>query len=130
MPDHIKVQKPPAEAAEKGGEPLVVAGNLAITPLRDTVLFPGIIQPLTIGRKRSLALVQEVMLGNRVFCVVAQKHADEETLPMPSPGASTSCRSKAKCSACSASRASNSSSSAGSTRSPAPLRTCSTSLSS
>ena len=47
-------------------------------PLRDAVLFPGIIQPLTVGRKRSLALVQDVMLGDRVFCVVTQKQASQD----------------------------------------------------
>ena len=81
MPDQIKVQKPPAEAPAEGEETPTLAGNLAVMPLRDSVLFPGIIQPLTIGRKRSLALVQDIMLGNRVFCVVTQKNASEEEPP-------------------------------------------------
>ncbi|MBM4018749.1 MAG: endopeptidase La [Planctomycetes bacterium] len=51
-------------------------------PIRETVLFPGIIQPLTIGRKRSLALVQEVMLGDRMLAVVTQKEAGQEEPPV------------------------------------------------
>ena len=81
MPDHIKVQKPPAESAEKPEGEVVIGRNLPVMPIRDTVLFPGIIQPLTIGRKRSLALVQEIMLGERVFVVVTQKVTSQEEPP-------------------------------------------------
>ena len=85
MPDQVKIQKPPpAGAVRPGGGPerpeetTPLPKNLAVMPLRDAVLFPGIIQPLTVGRKRSLALVQDVMLGDRVFCVVTQKQASQD----------------------------------------------------
>jgi ATP-dependent Lon protease len=78
VPDQVKVQKPPAVVPEKPDEGVTLPRNLAVMPVRDTVLFPGIIQPLTIGRKRSLALVQDIMLGDRLFCVVTQKQAGTE----------------------------------------------------
>ena len=82
MPDEVKIQKPPAEGqSAKPVEGIAIASNLAVMPVRETVLFPGIIQPLTIGRKRSLALVQDVMLGDRVFAVVTQKDATQEEPP-------------------------------------------------
>ena len=79
MPDQIKVQKPPAPAAPPhGDEEPPIPGVLPIMPIRETVLFPGIIQPLTVGRKRSLALVQEVVLGDRLFAVVTQRDSSQE----------------------------------------------------
>ena len=82
MPDEVKIHKPPAEGLPaKPIEGITVAKNLAVMPLKDTVLFPGIIQPLTIGRKRSLALIQDVMLGDRVFAVVTQKDSAQEEPP-------------------------------------------------
>jgi ATP-dependent Lon protease len=51
-------------------------------PVRETVLFPGIIQPLTVGRRRSLALVRDVMLADRVLAVVTQKQASQEEPPV------------------------------------------------
>jgi ATP-dependent Lon protease len=78
VPEQVKIQKPPAAGQEKADEAPVIPSNLAIMPLRDAVLFPGIIQPLTVGRKKSLALVQDVMLGDRIFCVVTQKLASQD----------------------------------------------------
>ena len=82
MADQIKVQKPPDAAAQKPEETLAMPGNLPVMPIRETVLFPGIIQPLTVGRKRSLALVQDVMLADRVLAVVTQKQASQEEPPV------------------------------------------------
>jgi ATP-dependent Lon protease len=72
--DEVKIQKPPPEApAPKPDEGPAIPPSLAIMPIRETVLFPGIVQPLTIGRKRSLALIQDIMLGDRLLAVVTQK---------------------------------------------------------
>ncbi len=46
---------------------------LPILPLRNTVLFPGIVMPITVGRQKSLQLIQEVYRGNRLLGTVAQK---------------------------------------------------------
>ena len=46
---------------------------LPILPLRNTVLFPGIVMPITVGRQKSLQLIQEVYRGNRLLGTVAQR---------------------------------------------------------
>ena len=46
---------------------------LPIMPLRNTVMFPGIVMPITVGRQKSLQLIQEVYRGNRLLGTVAQK---------------------------------------------------------
>lgn len=46
---------------------------LPILPLKNTVLFPGVIIPITVGREKSLKLVHEVNKKNKLLGVVAQK---------------------------------------------------------
>jgi len=46
---------------------------LPILPLRNTVLFPGVVLPITVGRERSLQLVRDVNRGNKLLGTVAQK---------------------------------------------------------
>src|SRR5579883_2379708 len=59
---------PPAEEAPREAAPVEEVPVLAV---RDTVIFPGALLPITIGRPSSIALVQA--LGeNRTFAVVAQ----------------------------------------------------------
>lgn len=45
---------------------------LPILPLRNTVLFPGVVLPITVGRKKSLKLVQDVYKGSRLLGTTAQ----------------------------------------------------------
>ena len=51
---------------------------LPILPLRNTVLFPGVIIPITIGRDRSVKLIKDAESGNKMIGVVAQKDFDVE----------------------------------------------------
>ena len=46
---------------------------LPILPLRNTVLFPGVVIPITVGRNKSLKLVQEVYKKNKILGAIAQK---------------------------------------------------------
>ncbi|MCP4311608.1 MAG: endopeptidase La [Bacteroidetes bacterium] len=46
---------------------------LPILPLRNTVLFPGVVIPITVGRDKSLRLVQEVYKKNKILGAVAQR---------------------------------------------------------
>lgn len=50
--------------------------DLAILPLRNTVLFPGVVIPISAGRDTSIKLIDEANKGGKVVGVVAQK--DEE----------------------------------------------------
>lgn len=49
---------------------------LPILPLRNTVLFPGVVIPITVGRDKSIKLIQEANKGNKVIGVVAQRNPD------------------------------------------------------
>jgi len=50
--------------------------TLPILPLRNTVLFPGVVIPITAGRDKSISLVKDANNGTKVIGVVSQK--DEE----------------------------------------------------
>jgi ATP-dependent Lon protease len=50
--------------------------SLPILPLRNTVLFPGVVIPISAGRDTSIALINEANKGGKVIGVVAQ--IDEE----------------------------------------------------
>ncbi|MFS4416827.1 endopeptidase La [Maribacter sp. 2307ULW6-5] len=51
--------------------------TLPILPLRNTVLFPGVVIPITAGRDSSIRLIKEANNGSKVIGVVSQK--DEQT---------------------------------------------------
>ncbi|MEN8202027.1 MAG: endopeptidase La [Bacteroidota bacterium] len=51
---------------------------LPILPLRNTVLFPGVVIPITVGREKSLRLVHEVYKKNKILGAVAQKEGTIE----------------------------------------------------
>jgi ATP-dependent Lon protease len=51
---------------------------LAILPLRNTVLFPGVVIPITVSRDKSIKLVREIYNQSRIIGVVSQKDATIE----------------------------------------------------
>jgi len=51
---------------------------LPILPLRNTVLFPGVVIPISAGRDTSIALINEANKGGKVVGVVAQQDEDIE----------------------------------------------------
>src|SRR5438094_5079209 len=59
-------EAPPAPALPESRE-------LPVLPVRHTVLFPFAILPLNVGRERSVALLNEVMAGDRTVVLVAQR---------------------------------------------------------
>lgn len=48
--------------------------ELSILPIKNTVLFPGVVIPITVGRQKSIRLVKKAYQGNRIIGVVAQKN--------------------------------------------------------
>ncbi|MDB2684503.1 endopeptidase La [Flavobacteriaceae bacterium] len=52
--------------------------TLSILPLRNTVLFPGVVIPITAGRDKSIQLINDANKGDKVIGVVAQKDGDIE----------------------------------------------------
>jgi ATP-dependent Lon protease len=51
---------------------------LAILPLRNTVLFPGVVIPITVGRDKSIKLIKDAYKGNKIIGVVAQNDVNIE----------------------------------------------------
>jgi ATP-dependent Lon protease len=70
-----------AKAGQGEGGLVIPADAMIILPVRQTVLFPGIVLPLAIGRKSSVAAAQEAVRGERMVGVVLQKDpaVDEPT---------------------------------------------------
>jgi ATP-dependent Lon protease len=53
----------------KGGE---IPEELPLLPLRNTILFPGVVLPITISRDKSILAVKEAYKTNKLICVVGQ----------------------------------------------------------
>lgn len=51
---------------------------LPILPLRNNVLFPGVVIPITVGRDKSIKLIQEANKGSKIIGVISQKDGSEE----------------------------------------------------
>jgi ATP-dependent Lon protease len=51
---------------------------LPILPLKNTVLFPGVLIPITVGRQKSLKLIRDAYEGNRIIGTIAQKDSNIE----------------------------------------------------
>ncbi|MBL3656718.1 endopeptidase La [Fulvivirga sediminis] len=52
--------------------------EVSILPIRNTVLFPGVVIPITVGRKKSIKLVKDAYQGDRYIGVIAQKNINTE----------------------------------------------------
>lgn len=52
--------------------------ELPILPLRNTVLYPGVVMPITVGRDKSLRAVKEAYKTDKVIGVVAQRDTNVE----------------------------------------------------
>jgi ATP-dependent Lon protease len=60
-----------------------VPEELPVLAIKNTVLFPGVIFPITVGRDKSIKLVKDANKADKTIAVVAQKNAEVED-----PGAS------------------------------------------
>lgn len=52
----------------------IIPDILSILPLRNTVLFPGVVIPITVGRDKSINLIKEAYKGDKTIGVVTQKN--------------------------------------------------------
>jgi len=62
-----------SEEEEEDLKKMNIPDVLPILPLRNTVLFPGVVIPITVGRDKSLRLVQDVYKKNKILGAVAQR---------------------------------------------------------
>ncbi|NWG03027.1 MAG: endopeptidase La [Syntrophaceae bacterium] len=68
-----------ADRDEKGkDDKVVVPQELPILPLRGTVLYPDLILPIMVGRKKSVKLVDDAMDSDRIIGVITQKRSEIE----------------------------------------------------
>ncbi|MEN0081333.1 endopeptidase La [Flavobacterium lindanitolerans] len=70
----------PEDEEEMNNEQL--PDDLPILPLRNTVLFPGVVIPITAGRDKSIKLINDANAGGKVIGVVSQINEEDED---PSP---------------------------------------------
>ena len=72
----------PKEGAGKGergkDDRISIPEQMPILPLRGTVLYPELILPIMVGRKRSVKLIDDAMEKDRVIGVVTQKKSETE----------------------------------------------------
>jgi len=67
---------------DEKGKKVVVPDALPILPLRNTVLFPGVVLPITVGRDRSIRAVRQAIKAGRMIGVMAQL---DESVEDPNP---------------------------------------------
>jgi ATP-dependent Lon protease len=82
-PDYPDHDLPPQEA-------ISIPDVLPVMALRDAVLFPYSIIPLTVGRDMSVRAVDEALAGNRLVLVLTQQDPQEEN-PQPEGLYQTGC---------------------------------------
>jgi ATP-dependent Lon protease len=65
---------------EEEGDPINESYDeeIPILSVRNTVLFPGVIIPITVGRQRSIRLVKKAHKGNKLIGVCAQINANND----------------------------------------------------
>lgn len=56
--------------------------SVFILPLRNTVLFPGVVIPITVGRDKSIQLIRDAYKGDKTIGVVSQKN---DSIEEPKP---------------------------------------------
>lgn len=59
-------------------EKLVIQDSLPILPLRNTVLFPGVVLPITVGRDKSIKAVNDAYKADKLIGVLAQRDSNIE----------------------------------------------------
>lgn len=62
----------------EGQEDEKIPDELALLPLRNTVLFPGVVLPITVGRDKSIKAVNDAYKTDKSIGVVAQKDSTIE----------------------------------------------------
>ncbi len=70
-----------SQEANEPREPILIAGsevNLPVLPLRDVVVFPYMVIPLFVGRRKSIRALEQAMESNKQIMLVAQKSASDD----------------------------------------------------
>ncbi|MET0462904.1 MAG: LON peptidase substrate-binding domain-containing protein, partial [Chitinophagaceae bacterium] len=66
------------ESEQDDSGAIEIPDEIALLPLRNTVLFPGVVLPITVGRDKSINAVNDAYKGDKLIGVVAQKDSTVE----------------------------------------------------
>ncbi len=66
------------ESEGETGDGTDIPAELPVLPLRNTVLFPGVVLPITVGRDKSIKAVNDAYKADKLIGVVAQKDSNVE----------------------------------------------------
>jgi ATP-dependent Lon protease len=66
------------ESEPENNDEQAIPTDLALLPLRNTVLFPGVVIPITVGRDKSIKAVSDAYKADKLIGVVAQKDSNVE----------------------------------------------------
>jgi len=64
------------EGTGSGALPALPSDALIIVPVRNTVLFPGLVLPITVGRSKSIAAAQQAVRDQRQVGILMQRDAE------------------------------------------------------
>jgi ATP-dependent Lon protease len=73
--EFIQLINPEQESDLKAEE---LPEEISILPIKNTVLFPGVVIPITVTRQKSIKLIKKAYQGNRIVGVIAQKNKQAE----------------------------------------------------
>ncbi|MEN9951547.1 MAG: endopeptidase La [Bacteroidota bacterium] len=68
----------PLNENEDGAEETNIPSELPLLPLRNTVLFPGVVIPITVGRDKSIKAISEAYKADKLVAVLSQKDSTVE----------------------------------------------------
>ena len=68
----------PLNEEDANADGQIIPDELPLLPLRNTVLFPGVVIPITVGRDKSIKAVTEAYKHDKLVGVVAQKDSSIE----------------------------------------------------
>jgi ATP-dependent Lon protease len=66
------------ESDQENLDGIEIPEALALLPLRNTVLFPGVVLPITVGRDKSIKAVNDAYKADKLIGVIAQKDSNVE----------------------------------------------------
>src|SRR6476620_10823911 len=66
------------ESESESMDGIEIPDEISLLPLRNTVLFPGVVLPITVGRDKSIKAVNDAYKGSKLIGVIAQKDSTIE----------------------------------------------------
>ena len=80
----MTIEETTASAGQTGSDTVRIPDDaLIIVPVRNTVLFPGVVAPITIARPKSIAAAQQALRKQRSIGILLQRNAEVDE---PGPG--------------------------------------------